>query len=125
MNKSNSNVKQIFVKSPPPPPPPTVVATNNSSQNLQQQLQLQIASSAADGSSSSLPTPTVIQPGFDITTISPGDAASGTSTSAVNDIDPSIKNILDAREAHVLKLNRQNVSLQEENDNLMNEIEKV
>lgn len=42
-----------------------------------------------------------------------------------NQSSPSLKALLDAREAHVLKLNKQNVKLQEDNDNLMNEIEKL
>lgn len=37
----------------------------------------------------------------------------------------NVKSLLEVREAHVLKLNKQNVNLQEENDNLLNEIEKV
>lgn len=41
--------------------------------------------------------------------------------------DPNVSNkfLLEAREAHILKLNKQNVKLQEENDNLVNEIEKI
>jgi predicted RNase H-like nuclease (RuvC/YqgF family) len=41
--------------------------------------------------------------------------------------DPNVSNkfLLEAREAHILKLNKQNVKLQEENDNLINELEKI
>jgi hypothetical protein len=39
--------------------------------------------------------------------------------------NPNLKHVLDAREAHILKLNKQNVKLQEENDNILNEIEKL
>jgi hypothetical protein len=37
----------------------------------------------------------------------------------------SQQSVLEAREAHILKLNRQNVKIQEDNDNLLSEIEKV
>ena len=41
--------------------------------------------------------------------------------------NPNVSNkfLLEAREAHILKLNKQNVKLQEDNDNLVNEIEKI
>ena len=39
--------------------------------------------------------------------------------------EPAIKSVLEARETHILKLNKQNVKLQEDNDNLINEIEKM
>ena len=39
--------------------------------------------------------------------------------------EASASQVLAAREAHILKLNTQNVKLQEENDNLVNELEKL
>ena len=40
-------------------------------------------------------------------------------------LDASIQSVLEARETHILKLNNQNVKLQEENDNILNELERV
>lgn len=39
-------------------------------------------------------------------------------------MEASAAQVLAAREAHIIKLNTQNVTLQEENDNLVNELEK-
>lgn len=138
----NSNVKQIFVKSPPPPvqtPTPSPMLSSPSSQT-----QLQHSSSSVntirDESNSS--SPTIVQPTganqsrnlMETSTegLSGGDStttinAAVTDSTSTNEIDASanLKSLLDAREAHVLKLNKQNVELQEENDNLLNEIEKV
>ena len=75
---SNSNVMQIYVKSPPPP----VANTNNN--NNQESTEPQASSSTSSPQQS----------------------------------------LLEAREAQILKLNKQTVKLQEENDNLVNEIEK-
>jgi TATA element modulatory factor len=41
-----------------------------------------------------------------------------------NDVK-KIKYLLEAREAHILKLNKQNVKLQEDNDNLLSDLEKL
>ena len=134
----NSNVKQIFVKSPPPPvqtPTPSPMLSSPSSQ-----AQLQHSSSSLntlrDESTNSSPPPTIVQPtgaasqsqnlletsteGLLATTVA------DSSSTSTNEIDAAnLKSLLDARETHVLKLNKQNVELQEENDNLLNEIEKV
>lgn len=45
-------------------------------------------------------------------------------TSHVHQTEASAAQVLAAREAHIIKLNTQNVKLQEENDNLVNESEK-
>lgn len=113
---ANSNVKQIFVKSPPPPvqtPAPPLLST-------QPQPQLQQASSAiSTDSEAPITSTTIVQPtGANLN--HPEQAALDDTESGSN-----IKSVLEAREAHVLKLNKQNVELQEENDNLLNEIEKV
>ena len=55
---------------------------------------------------------------------SPSTSITSNDTLTSNDVK-KMKYLLEAREAHILKLNKQNVKLQEDNDNLLSDLEKL
>jgi TATA element modulatory factor len=103
---SNSNVMQMLVKSPPPLPP------------------LPPPSSSSLVFSSSPSSATVVeQPLNSFSTTTNSTNANALLNAA--SIPSELKSLLEAREAHILKLNKQHVKLQEDNDNLISELEKL
>jgi hypothetical protein len=97
-----NNVK--LIKSPPPP---------NENNNLGGSINVTASSQQAAESSQQQQTVTM------------SSAINSTGIVGPSSGSSDIKTVLDAREAHILKLNKANVKLQEDNDNLLSDIEKL